>query len=192
MAIVDLPHTRQLMTAAEFLELPDEMRVELVQGELVEMNAPQGGHGLIATQVVIALYAWAKQNDCGLASGHESAIQTTISPDTVRGVDACYISFERLPSRKLRLDSLMPIPELCVEVRSPSNRWVDLLEKAVEYLKAGAEEVWLVDPTPVPEARFVEAHRLDRDPVRFTTGQQITSPSLPGFSAQVDDFFRHV
>jgi Uma2 family endonuclease len=192
MAIVDLPHTRQLMTAAEFLELPDEMRVELVQGELVEVNPSAPKHGRVSMNIGLSLEAWSVKADIGLVVGHEVAIRTESDPDTVRGVDLCFISHTRLGGRTFPDDPVLPIPELCVEVRSPSNRWVDLLEKAVEYLKAGTEEVWLVDPTPVPEARFVEAHRLDRDPVRFTTGQQITSPSLPGFSAQVDDFFRHV
>lgn len=37
-------------------------------------------------------------------------------------------------------------PELCVEVLSPSNSRVGLLQKTGLYFKAGAKEVWLVGP----------------------------------------------
>ncbi len=84
---------------------------------------------------------------------------------------------------------LLPAPELCIEVRSPSNRWTDLLEKAVEYLKIGVEEVWLVEPTLAPADRFIESHRLDRDPIRFRMGETLTSPSLKEFQMEVGQAF---
>ena len=34
-------------------------------------------------------------------------------------------------------------PEICVEVKSPSNSMRELLEKKDLYLKAGAQEVWI-------------------------------------------------
>ncbi len=36
-------------------------------------------------------------------------------------------------------------PELVFEVRSPSDRWVEMIRKAAEYLNAGVPVVCLVD-----------------------------------------------
>ena len=41
---------------------------------------------------------------------------------------------------------LVPAPEICVEVVSPSNSVKELSEKRDAYLAAAAEEVWLIYP----------------------------------------------
>ena len=41
---------------------------------------------------------------------------------------------------------LVPAPEICIEVVSPSNSVKELSEKRDAYLAAGAEEVWLIYP----------------------------------------------
>ena len=41
---------------------------------------------------------------------------------------------------------LVPAPELCIEVVSPTNSVKELSEKRHAYLAAGAQEVWLVYP----------------------------------------------
>ncbi len=38
-------------------------------------------------------------------------------------------------------------PELCVEIRSPSNTDAEMAHKVDLYLQAGAQEVWIVDET---------------------------------------------
>jgi Uma2 family endonuclease len=36
-------------------------------------------------------------------------------------------------------------PEICAEVRSPSNTWVEMREKIGLYLEGGAREVWICE-----------------------------------------------
>jgi Uma2 family endonuclease len=40
------------------------------------------------------------------------------------------------------------VPELIVEVISPSDRWPDVLEKVTEYIRAGVLVVVVLDPKP--------------------------------------------
>jgi Uma2 family endonuclease len=40
---------------------------------------------------------------------------------------------------------LIPAPDICVEVRSPTNTIDSLVEKRDAYLRAGAKEVWISD-----------------------------------------------
>ncbi|ODA34724.1 Uma2 family endonuclease [Planctopirus hydrillae] len=191
MSIAELPLSpvTRRMTAAEFLALPDEQPCELVKGVIVEMNPPSPRHAIVISNLNYLLTTWARTHHSGLAGGHETALQTKSEPDTVRGIDGFYISFARLKGNVLPEGPLLPAPELCIEVRSPSNRWTDLLEKAVEYLKIGVEEVWLVEPTLPPADRFIESHRLDRDPIRFRMGEILTSPSLKEFQMEVGQAF---
>jgi Uma2 family endonuclease len=40
---------------------------------------------------------------------------------------------------------LKTAPEICVEVRSPSNAWAEMEEKVTLYLARGAQEVWICE-----------------------------------------------
>ncbi|REJ90613.1 MAG: Uma2 family endonuclease, partial [Planctomycetota bacterium] len=96
----------------------------------------------------------------------------------------------RLPDGKVPNDEQKSdyFPDLCVEVLSPSNRPKEVAEKQGEYLAAGAEEVWIVDPA----SRRVDIVRSDGKGRGFGESEQITSEVLPGFSANVADFFEGV
>lgn len=64
--------------------------------------------------------------------------------DGVRAADVAWASEERM--RELGGSSCFPhAPEICVEVRSPDERWAALEEKTRLYFDAGAKEVWVCD-----------------------------------------------
>ena len=69
---------------------------------------------------------------------------------------------------------------------SPHDRWTEVLDKVLEYLRSGIAEVWVVDP----DQRTVEVHRAEQSPVHFDEDEELTRPELlPGFSCRVADFF---
>ena len=71
-----------------------------------------------------------------------------VHPDTVRGADVCYNSYTRLPKGPLPEGYLPVAPELVVEVRSPTDRWLQVIAKVGEYLNAGVTVVCVLDPDP--------------------------------------------
>lgn len=77
----------------------------------------------------------------------ESSVETAIR--TAKGTkvaDAIWCTAERWAEIKDAYD--VPVaPEICVEVRSPTNTDVEIDEKRQLYLDAGAEEVWICDET---------------------------------------------
>ena len=95
---------------------------------------------------------------------------------------------ERLPDGKLPGAPTDIVPDLCVEVLSPSNRLRDIREKAEEYLTAGIEEVWIVDP----RKRTVEVVRRDQPLRMLCYDDELTSSVLPGFAVKVSEFFEDV
>lgn len=77
-------------------------------------------------------------------------------------------------------------PLVAVEVRSESNTWRELHEKAARYLAHGTQMVWLVDT----DARSVEIHRADAQPQRLAGAEVIEGgATLPGFHVTVSDLF---
>jgi Uma2 family endonuclease len=70
------------------------------------------------------------------------------------------------------------VPDLAVEVLSPRTRANDLGAKRDAYLRAGARELWLVDPP----ARTVTRVHPDAGEALLTGNERLQSTLLPGFS----------
>lgn len=77
-------------------------------------------------------------------------------------------------------------PQLCVEVRSPSNTWTDIFAKIADYFRAGVTAVLVLDP----DTATASVYRADTGQQIFTQDQELTLPDvLPGFSVPVRRFF---
>jgi Uma2 family endonuclease len=102
-----------------------------------------------------------------------------------------WVSEARKPRRgDLDLDGL---PDLVVEVRSPSTWRLDLGPKRARYGESGIAELWLVDT----EVEVVTVHRRTAPgtiaydvALDFGVGDTLASPLLPGFELPVADVFR--
>jgi Uma2 family endonuclease len=66
-----------------------------------------------------------------------------------RRPDVAFVSFEKWPkARKIPSENAWQVvPDLAVEVVSPTNTANEVEEKVVEYIKAGVRLVWVVHPT---------------------------------------------
>ena len=76
--------------------------------------------------------------------GHTFAECSVATPDGVKVPDVAWCSDDFL-SRYGFEDPYPIAPEICVEIKSPSNDESEIQAKVRLYLDAGAIEVWLVD-----------------------------------------------
>ena len=177
-----------LLTAEEFIGLPhDGLPRELVRGRIVVENAMPGSrHGYICLKVGRIVGNFAEEQDIGRAMSNDTFIVTKRGPDTVRGSDICYYSFSRLPKGQLPEGAADQPPELVFEVRSPSDRWVNVMLKMAEYLEAGVSVVCIVDP----KEQTISVYRPDESAKILSVESTLTlSDILPGFSVPVRKFF---
>jgi Uma2 family endonuclease len=140
------PVADRLLTAEEYLELPDSgVPTELVRGRVVEMNVPAPRHGEICVNIVTLLHPHIKANKLGRLISNDGGVVTERGPDTVRGGDISFYSYARVPPGPLPRGYLSVVPELVFEVRSPTDRWSKVLAKVSEYLDAGVTVVCVLD-----------------------------------------------
>ncbi len=103
--------------------------------------------------------------------------------------DVAFISFERAPDPFP--DKLVPaMPDLAVEIKSPSNTMTELHAKAQRYLGLGTTVVWIVlpDEQSVEVCRLAETGEIQREvcgPADTLSGEQV----LPGFRLDVRRIF---
>jgi Uma2 family endonuclease len=176
----------QPVTWRQFERMEFEHPTELVRGEISEQEMPTSQHGSVCALVAAFLVFWARTGRQGAVFSNDSHVLTERDPDTVRGPDCAFIRRERLPEGKLPAGVLEIPVDLAVEVLSPTDRWTDVLDKVLEYLRSGVREVWVIDP----QRRSVAVHQPDQSPMHFAESETLTRPELlPGFACPVAELF---
>ena len=175
------------MTAEEYARRPDlGYPEELVRGKVVPMPQPNRRHGQVCNKAGRIFGNFADDHDLGHVLSYDASVITERGPDTVRGADVAFYSYARLPKGPLAPTYGPELPELVVEVVSPSDRWPKVLAKVAEYLGAGVTVVVVLDEPP-PTARVFYA---DGPLQGLGPDDELTVPDLlPGFAVPVRRFF---
>lgn len=138
----------RLVTADELLALPEKAGVgyELVRGELRCMSPSVALPGVVSAKALIKLGSFVEQHDLGICGTAESGFKLESDPDTVRAPDAWFVRKERIPAEGIPRTYWPGAPDLDIEVLSPSDRFIPVMEKAQDYLNNGTLLVWVIDP----------------------------------------------
>jgi len=178
----------RLLTAEEFSRLPqppDGTLQELVKGTIITMPPPGMYHGRVCLRAGRRLGNYIEDNNLGWITCNDSGVILSRHPDTVRGPDLAYWSIARLPDPP-REGYPSIVPDLVVEVMSPSDVFTRVQQKVEQYLDAGVRLVWVF----VPEDRSVAVFRADRRPRLLFNGDALDGEDvLPGFACPVAEMF---
>lgn len=186
MVTITQPSPATLLTADDLLRLGDEVRGELIRGVFCEMTPTGHEHGRIVASLTHELVAHVEMHRLGVVVG-ESGVHLEHDPDTVRAPDIAFTSGKRLPVGRAIHRYVQVVPDLVVEVVSPSDRHAAVRDKARMWLSFGVQLVWAVFPV----ARKVEVHRADSDTAKTLTEADSLdgTPVLPGFSYPLSRLF---
>lgn len=190
MSTVISPPEKKLITAEEFMEIPEDgISRELILGEVREfgMTMRNHVHSGVEAKLTYILLLWLERQlrPRGKVVSGDCGFRLRRDPDVLVGIDVAYASAE-LVSRTDRATAFYDGPPLlAVEVLSPSDKHEDIVEKIRLYLEAGVV-VWEVDP----DFRRVSIHRPGHEPVGLNASQELSAdPYLPGFRVAVATIF---
>jgi Uma2 family endonuclease len=131
----------------DYLLWPDGFRAEIVDGDIVTMSAPSPKHQSIVYEVCGQLRDFLKSRP--------SPVQVFPAPLTVRlfpqadGRDQSVFEPDItlvLDPAKVDASGVLGVPDMLVEVLSPSTALYDLNVKLDKYEEAGVPECWVIDP----------------------------------------------
>jgi len=177
------------MTAAEYLATADSRpeRTELINGVVI-VNEPRIPHARVQLNIAYHLKLWIEQ---GVGRGYVGLpADIPINDRNVFAPDLWWVGEDRRPTLD-QLD-LGGLPDLVVEIRSPSTWRRDLAVKLPSYEAAGVAEAWYVDTEAStllvfrrssPGAAAFDVRLEVRD------DGQVTSPLLPGFALSLREIF---
>ncbi len=177
-------------TYADCMRLPEDgRRYEVIRGSLYVTAAPIYDHPYAAQALAYLMQSGCAKHRLGVVLGMPfdirlpNRIGDPVEPDVV---------FFRRGNEPRRGDRYFQgVPDLIVEVLSPSTRHRDQGIKLDAYRDAGVPEYWLVDPKP----RTAVVHVLSEDRSRYAelcrggVGEIVTSAVLPGLRVEVEDLF---
>jgi Uma2 family endonuclease len=176
-------------TEQDLLDIHDrENRLyELVSGVLVEKVV---GHeeSSLAMWVALLLEKEIDIAELGNLAGADGAVR--LMPGLVRIPDLSFISWDRLPGRRIPKDPILGLaPDLAVEVLSRHNTRAEMALKVREYFLSGVRLVWLVDP----QQRVVRVYTAPDQSVRLAEGQTLDGGDvLSGLQVPVRRLFERL
>ena len=143
---------RKHWTWDDYARLPDDgRRYEVIEGALVVMTGPSYEHQFTVAEIHAVLRAWAAAGPGGDVLF--APLDVELAHDIVLQPDVIWISPDRIA--QIVDHHVRGIPDLVVEVLSPSTERRDRIRKAALYARYHAKEYWLVDPS----SATVEIHR---------------------------------
>jgi Uma2 family endonuclease len=143
-------------TVADYMELDDERRFEVLEGKLVMVPSPNIVHQRAITRLGSVLDAHVIEHELGEC--FHAPFDVVLAEDTVVQPDFTYVSRARI-AELYDGHCITGAPDLVVEVLSASTESRDRHTKRPLYAEAGVPWLLFVEP----EARVVEVLRLNED-----------------------------
>ena len=134
---------QKLLTADDLLRLDSQgVKGELIRGVFYEKVSSNTQHGKVTGNFVIGLGGFTKPRRLGTIVTSDSGILLERGPDTVREPDVGFTLAERMPLDADIVAFTDIVPDLVVEVASPSDSRRAVAEKVQMWLDFGVRLVW--------------------------------------------------
>jgi Uma2 family endonuclease len=140
-------------TYEDYLSTPEgsSERYEIIDGELFVTPAPRFRHGVVGNNVGRVLANLAIEHELGLVAG--GPVTVRLADDSITEPDVVFVRADRLGI--VEEGRIHGVPDLVVEVLSPSNRKLDRTIKRRRYMESGVPELWILDA----DERWIEIWR---------------------------------
>lgn len=130
-------------TIEDYFAIPDDIRVELIDGVIYDMAAPTFDHQKIAGEIhrQIANYILDNNGQCE-AGMSPIDVQLDCDDKTMVQPDVLILCNQE----KIQKGRVFGAPDFVLEVISPSTKRKDYFKKLEKYENAGVREYWILDP----------------------------------------------
>ena len=177
------------LPAPDPVVLLDAPLYEVVDGLEVELP-PMSVYSIeIACVLMGEFYVYLKQNPLGRAVS-EVLFRMFPGKGPMRRPDVAYVPYQRWArDRDLTTgNGWEVVPDLAVEVVSPTDPALEVMTKVYEYLTAGVVEVWVIYPELRRVHRYGPADAMScMGPAGTLDGGAV----LPGFQLPLGELFRN-
>lgn len=147
--MAELPIEKQTISLDDLLALDADARIEIIDGEMVEMAAAGVLHHIVIGNIYYPLETYNRHHEIGSVFMDGLTYLMYSDPRTLRDSFIPDVSFIRSANIPADFDISKPhpgAPDLAVEVISPNDKAIDVQDKILTYLEKGTEQVWVAYP----------------------------------------------
>lgn len=133
----------KIITLEQYEKLPEDIRVEVFDGEIYNMASPSQEHQTILTELLVSIRYYLKKKG-GSCQVFPAPFDVKLSdkPLTIVQPDIMIVCDKnKLDGRRCN-----GAPDFIIEIVSPGNPADDYIRKLYYYKNAGVREYWIVDP----------------------------------------------
>lgn len=169
------------------LQNPEQPLEQNAQGDLVIIIPGGGTSGIQRAKIQYQLENWNDKDQRGVV--FDSSTLFRLPKGSARSPDAAWVERSRWEALTQEEQERFPplCPDFVIELRSKTDRLVDLQEKLVEYLDNGVQLGWIIDPL-LKQVHLYTAGQpvqiLDQPATVAGTG------CMAGFTLNLKDIFR--
>lgn len=139
-----VPKEQGRYTIEDYYDLPEERRVELIDGVLYDMSSPTFVHQQIAGEIYLQISNFVRKNK-GQCLPVISPIDVRLDCDNKTMVQPDVLIL--CDKSKIQKWGIMGAPDFVLEILSPSTKRKDCIKKLDKYMEAGVREYWIIDPS---------------------------------------------
>jgi Uma2 family endonuclease len=179
------PAKQEKSVREQFLNLPEGTPCQLITGKIIMTPSPIPLHQSIAGRLYVQLFKYAEKNNLGQV--FIAPLDVSFNEKDIFQPDVFFIRKDNLSIIGEKM--IEGVPDLVVEVLSPSSAYHDLRTKFRVYEQSGVQEYWIVDL----ERKSVEV--FSNSGKKFQLEQEVEGEGpvesllLSGFSVAVDELF---
>ena len=166
-------------TIEDYYALPDDIRVELIDGVIYDMGAPTKVHQLLIGGLFLEFSKCISEHGEG-CTVYFAPMDVRLDWDERTMVEPDLLVLCHEDNNEARIDGA---PELTIEILSKSSRTKDCIIKLSKYMNAGVKEYWIVDP--FKKKVFVYLFEKDDSPEVFSFDDTIPV-GISGGKCEID------
>ena len=178
---------KKIYTYQDYINWPENERIELIDGQIYAMAAPSKMHQRILGLLFQRFSIYLHRGKCEVfVAPIDVRIDFSIGEDSVVQPDLIVVCNEEM----IDAHGVNGAPEFIIEILSPTNRYNDKFIKYNKYLLSGVPEYWIIDPV----AREIAVHLLSENKKTYITktykkGDVIKVHILDNLHINVTDLF---
>jgi len=168
------------MSADEYLALPEDpfARYELIDGVICMSPSPIFRHQVLLAEITGQLHDYLVSSPMGITAVE---VDVRLGDDLVYRPDLVFLSHEKAARCN---PYITEVPDLIMEILSPSSHRMDQETKRGDYEKAGVGEYWIVNPDDLTVNILIlrDGQFKETD----AGGAAPSSVVLPGFALDIE------
>ncbi|MFN3533288.1 MAG: Uma2 family endonuclease [Candidatus Brocadia sp.] len=168
----------------DYLQLPEDKRYEIIDGDLFMVPSPNERHQHILSNIFYILFDYVRKNKLGTV--YCAPFDILFSEEDIVQPDIIFVSNKN--KKIITKDNIKGAPDLLVEILSPSTSKRDIGIKKKLYARHGVREYWIVDP----EHETVEVFLLrdkEYEGKRHSIKDSISPTVIKGLNIETKEIF---